>query len=40
MDNEEPGMKYTFEWLINKFNPPGWENWQERYNREEFTHIR
>lgn len=24
MNDEEPGMKYPFSWLIKKFNPPGW----------------
>lgn len=23
-------FKHDFAWLIQKFNPPGWENWQER----------
>src|SRR3990167_90611 len=22
--------KHDFKWLIEQFNPPGWENWQER----------
>jgi len=25
MNNEEPGMIHDFKWLIDKFNPPGWE---------------
>lgn len=33
INNEEPNMKYKFEWLINKFKPiPGWlDDWQEKW---------
>lgn len=27
--------KYDFAWLIDRFNPPGWENWQERIKKDE-----
>ena len=25
MNNEEPGMKHKFQWLVDKFDPPGWK---------------
>lgn len=31
INNEEPNMIRPFSWLIEKFNPPGWENWEERW---------
>ena len=27
MNDRWPLQKYSFSWLIEKFNPPGWENW-------------
>ena len=27
MNNKWPKQKREFAWLIDKFNPPGWENW-------------
>lgn len=31
INDREPGMIHTFEWLINKFNPPGWSpGWQDK----------
>jgi glycosyltransferase involved in cell wall biosynthesis len=27
MNNEEPNMIHPFSWLIKKFNPPGWKNY-------------
>ena len=31
VNDREPGMIHTFEWLINKFNPPGWSpGWQDK----------
>lgn len=35
INNEEPNMKYTFDWLIKKFEPiPNWsDNWQEIWNK-------
>jgi hypothetical protein len=29
MRDEEPNMIHSFRWLIEKFNPPGWENYEE-----------
>jgi glycosyltransferase involved in cell wall biosynthesis len=29
-----------FPWLIEKFNPPGWDNWQKKYDVKKFTHLR
>lgn len=36
MENEELGMKYTMEWLVNKFSPvPTWEpNWKEIWAKQ------
>lgn len=31
LNDEEPGMKHSFAWLIDKFQPPWWENWQETW---------
>lgn len=28
-------FKHDFKWLIDKFNPPGWENWEERMKEDE-----
>lgn len=30
INNRWADRLHDFEWLIEKFNPPGWENWQER----------
>ena len=32
MNNEEPGMQETFQWLIKKFEPPTWENYNNLIN--------
>ncbi len=32
MNDEESGMIYSFKWLIEKFNPPGWENYEGTFN--------
>ena len=41
MENQEPNMIHPFSWLIERFSPlPGWDNWQEKYDNEKFTHIR
>lgn len=34
MNNEEPNMVHPFSWLIERFNPPGWENWEERWKQK------
>lgn len=37
MGDNEPGMKYKFEWLVEKFWPlPGWpDNWKETWKEKE-----
>lgn len=28
-------FKHDFKWLVEQFNPPGWENWEERIKQDE-----
>jgi len=31
LNNEEPNMIHDFKWLVEKFNPPGWDKWETRW---------